>query len=124
MISLRSIIKFINKLILSIFMEPIQVTGIDELNDEDKELVNTLANEYYGKIQRGLKNITSITLHIKQHSKTGDRHKSDIRVKVIAPTRIFEAQESDWDLARTLHRVFKNIERQIEHRLKVSEQKG
>ena len=104
-------------------MEAIQVKGIDELNDEDKELVNTLANEYYGKIQRGLKNITSITLHIKEHSKTGGRHKSDIRVKVIAPTKIFESQESDWDLARTLHRVFKNIERQIEHRLKVSEQK-
>jgi len=104
-------------------METIQVTGIDELSEEEKGIVNTLANEYYGKIQRGLKNITSITLHIKQHSKTGKKHKSDIRVKVIAPTQIFEAQESDWDLARTLHRVFKNIERQIEHRLKVSDQK-
>ncbi len=104
-------------------MEPIQITGIDEISEEDKDLVNTLANEYYAKIQRSLKNITSITLHIKQHSKGGKRKKSDIRVKVIAPTRIFEAQESDWDLARTLHRVFKNIERQLEHRLKVSDQK-
>ena len=99
-------------------METIQIKGIDELNDEEKELVNTLANEYYGKIQRGLKNITSMSLHIKQHSKTGNRHKSDIRVKVIAPSNSFESQESDWDLARTLHRVFKNIERQIEHRIR------
>lgn len=99
-------------------METIQIIGIDELNDEDTGLVNTLANEYYGKIQRGLKSITSISLHIKQHSKTGNKHKSDIRVKVIAPTKIFESQESDWDLARTLHKVFRNIERQIEHRLK------
>ncbi len=105
-------------------METIQVTGIDELNDEEKELVNTLANEYYGKIQRGLKNITSITLHIKQHSKTGKKHKFDIRAKVIAPTRIFEAQESDWDLARTLHRVFKNVIKEIEHKLKVSDQRN
>ena len=99
-------------------MEPIQIKGIDELNDEEKNLVNTLANEYYGKIQRELKNATSISLHVKQHSKTGNRHKSDIRVKVIAPTKIFEAQESDWDMARTLHKVFNNIERQIEHRIR------
>jgi len=99
-------------------MEPIQIKGIDELNDEEKNLVNTLANEYYGKIQRELKNATSISLHVKQHSKTGNRHKSDIRIKVIAPTKIFEAQESDWDLARTLHKVFNNIERQIEHRIR------
>ena len=99
-------------------MEPIQIKGIDELNDEEKNLVNTLANEYYGKIQRELKIATSISLHVKQHSKTGNRHKSDIRVKVIAPTKIFEAQESDWDMARTLHKVFNNIERQIEHRIR------
>ncbi len=103
-------------------MEPIQVIGIDDISYEDKGLVNKLANEYYVKIQRGLKNITSVTLHIKQHSKTGKKHKSDIRVKVIAPTRIFEAQESDWDLARTLHRVFRNIERQLEHKLKTDDQ--
>jgi len=103
-------------------MEPIQITGIDEISEEDRDLVNKLANEYYVKIQRGLKNITSIKLHIKQHSKTGKKHKSDIRVKVIAPTRVFEAQESDWDLARTLHRVFKNVEREIEHKLHVDDQ--
>ncbi len=105
-------------------MEPIQITGIDEISEEDRDIVNTLVNEYYGKIKRSLKNIVSIKLHIKQHSKTGNKHKSDIRVKVIAPTRIFEAQESDWDLARTLHRVFKNVIKEIEHKLKVSDQRN
>ena len=99
-------------------MEPIQVTGIDELKEEERDIVNTLANDYYGKIQRVLQNELSIKVHVKQHSKTGKRHKSDIRVKVIAPTRIFESQESDWDLARTLHRAFKNIERQLEHKIR------
>ena len=97
-------------------MEPIQIIGVLGL-DSEKELVSKLANEYYGKIQRSLKNITSITLHIKQHSKGGKRKKSDIRVKVMAPTRIFESQESDWDLARAVHKVFKNIERQLEHKI-------
>lgn len=103
-------------------MEPIQIIGIDEIEDEfEKATINKLANEYYEKIQRALKNITSVTLHIKKHTK-GGKIKWDIRVRVIAPTRIFEAQESDWDLARTLHRVFKNIERELEHRLRVDDQ--
>jgi len=99
-------------------MEPIQITGIDELKEGERDIVNTLVNEYYGKIQRVLQNEISIKLHIKQHSKTGNKHKSDIRIKVTAPTKVFESQESDWDLARTLHRAFKNIERQLEHRIK------
>lgn len=98
-------------------MEPIQITGIDELDDNEKIIANKLVNEYYDKIQREIKNITSLTVHIKQHSKGGKIKKFDIRVKAIAPTRIFEAQESDWDFARTLHRVFKNIEREIVHQL-------
>jgi len=105
-------------------MEPIQVIGIDQLGlDSEKDMVNKLSNEYYVKIKRALKNITSITLHIKQHSKGGKRKKSDIRVKVVAPTRIFESQESDWDLARAIHRAFKNIERQLQHKLRTDDQR-
>ncbi len=105
-------------------MEPIQIIGIDTIEDEfEKATINKLANEYYEKIQRALRNITSVTLHIKKHTK-GGKAKWDMRVRVIAPTRIFEAQESDWDLARTLHRVFKNIERELQHRLKVDDQRN
>jgi len=97
----------------------IQIKGMDEIeSEEERELIKTLSNEYYPKIQRCLRNITSISLHVKQHSKGGKRKKSDIRVKVISPTRMFGAQESDWDLARTLHRVFKNVIREIEHYFK------
>ncbi len=99
-------------------MEEIQIIGIDEIGDDDKIIVNKLANDYYSKIKRALKNEVSVKLHVKQHSKTGKQHKSDIRVKVVAPTKVFESQESDWDLARTLHKVFKNVLRQLEHRIR------
>jgi len=104
-------------------MEQIQITGIDEISEQDKALVNKLSNEYYDKFKRALKNEISIKLHIKQHSKTGKKHKSDVRVQLSAPTRIFEAQESDWDLARTLHKVFNNLERELQHKLKVDDQR-
>lgn len=105
-------------------MEPIQVVGIEILDEQERGITNKLVNEYYQKIFRELKNITSVTVHLKAHTKGGKQRKFDIRVKAIAPTRIFEAQESDWDLARTLHRVFKNVERQIQHKLHSDEQKG
>jgi hypothetical protein len=97
-------------------MEPVQIIGIDKVEDDlEKGTINKLVNEYHGKIQRSLKNITSITLHVKAHTKGGKAKKWDIRVKAIAPTRVFEAQESDWDLARTLHKVFRNLIREIQH---------
>ena len=106
-------------------MEPIQIIGMDKIEDElEKATINKLANEYHEKIQRSLKNITSITLHIKIHTKGGKAKKWDLRVKAIAPTRIFEAQEADWDLNRSLHKVFKNLERQIQHRLHTDDQKS
>lgn len=105
-------------------MQPIQIIGIDEIEDEfEKATINKLANEYYGKIERGINNITSVTLHIKKHSKGGKTKKWDMRVRVNAPTKIFEAQESDWDLARSLHKVFNNIERELQHKLKVDDQR-
>ncbi len=105
-------------------MEPIQIIGMDSIEDDlEKGTINKIANDYYDKVQRMLKNITSITLHVKAHSKGGKAKKWDMRVKVIAPTRIFEAQESDWDLARSLHRVFNNVEKVIQHKLHVDDQK-
>ena len=106
------------------FMEPIQIIGMDKLeNDVERETVNKIVNIYYEKIQRSLKNITSVSLHVKAHSKGGKAKKWDLRVKVIAPTKVFEAQESDWELARSLHKVFKNVERQLQHKLHTDSQK-
>ncbi|MBS3098472.1 HPF/RaiA family ribosome-associated protein [Candidatus Woesearchaeota archaeon] len=105
-------------------MEPIQVIGIELLGETEKGIANKLVNEYYQKIFRELQNVTSITVHIKAHSKGGKKKKFDVRIKAIAPTRIFEAQESDWDLARTLHMVFRNMERELEHKLHTDSQRN
>lgn len=104
-------------------MEPVQIIGIEKLEDEEKGVFNKLVNEYHKKIERELKNVTSLTIHIKTHSKGGKAKKYDFRVKAVAPTRIFESQESDWDLARTLHEVFRNMIRQIQHRLRTDSQR-
>ncbi len=103
-------------------MEQIQYTGLDELNTAEKEILNTLSAEYYDKIQRELKNITSLQIHIKAHDKEGARTRWELHSKAVAPTQIFESSAEDWDFARTLHKIFKDLERQITHQLKSDNQ--
>ena len=104
-------------------MEKIQIIGIDELDEKEIEIVNKLANEYYDKIQREIKNITSLVIHIKKLSKSGSKPKYTLHTRAVAPTRMFETDKSsDWDLARTLHKGFKDLERQIQHRLHSDDQ--
>lgn len=104
-------------------MEPIQLIGIDGLSETQKAATTTLVNRYFQKIALEIKKINSMVVHVKVHTKGGSAKKYDIRVRILAPTKIFEAQESDWDLRRTLHKVLKNIEREILHRVKSDNQK-
>lgn len=105
-------------------MEPIQIIGVKELDEFELPLVNKLANEYYQKIQRELQNVTSVVIHIKSYEKEGKRKKYSIHVRVIAPTRIFESSKAqDWDLARTLHKAFRDIERELQHKLHTDDQR-
>ncbi|MFC1741315.1 hypothetical protein ACFL3V_02160 [Nanoarchaeota archaeon] len=96
-------------------MEAIQFIGLNELEQTDQDMVNTITTEYYGKIQRALKNITSLVIHIKPHAKEGHRHRYEVHVRAVAPTRIFESKTEDWDLAVSMHKVFKDLESEIGH---------
>ena len=121
-------------------MEAIQYIGVEQLSTDERIALDTLSAEYYDKIQRSLKNVTSLIIHIKEYKKAaapekkeerGDygkkpkRKKYDIHIKVVAPTRIFEEKHAaDWDFARTLHKAFKNLEREIQHKLHTDDQRN
>ena len=64
-------------------MEPIQIKGTNILTEDEKKLANKLLNEYYPKIQRQIKNIISLQVHIKEYEKNGKRKKYSINVKII-----------------------------------------
>jgi len=97
-------------------MEQIKIIGIKELDDSEVGTVNRLAGEYYGKIQRAIKNVTSVVMHVKTYNVTGKRKQYEIKVKVMAPTKSFDSKAVDWELAKALHLAFNKIERMIEHR--------
>ncbi|MBW2976503.1 hypothetical protein KY347_03590 [Candidatus Woesearchaeota archaeon] len=105
-------------------MEPIQIIGIKDLDDMETEAVNRLANRYYKKIQRQIKNITSMVVHIKSSNKEGKQRNYSIHVKVIAPTRIFVSTKAmDWNFEKTLHKSFKDVEKRIQHSMHTDKQK-
>ncbi len=103
-------------------MQPIQIKGIDILTEQEKRLANKLLNEYFPKIERKIKNIISLKVHIKEYEKEGERKKYSINIKIINSTDVFEANAYNWDFARTMHKVLKKIENEIENRLHSSEQ--
>ena len=121
-------------------MVPIQYIGVDQLTTDERIVLDKLSAEYYDKIERSLKNLTTIIVHIKEYKKEAapekkeergfygkklKRKKYDIHIKVVAPTRIFEEKHAaDWDFARTLHKAFKNIEREIQHKLHTDNQRN
>ena len=103
-------------------MEQIEIKGIDILTEQEKRLANKLLNEYFPKIERQIKNIISLKVHIKEYKKQGKRKKYSINIKIINSTDIFEANANDWDFARTMHKVLNKIKHEIEDRLHSSEQ--
>ena len=103
-------------------MEAIEVKGAEFLTEKEKALSNKILNEYYVRIQRQLKNMASLRLHVKEYQKEGKRRKYSMRVEAIAPTRKFEANSFDWDFARALHKVLNKLRNEIEHKLHSSDQ--
>ena len=99
--------------------EVIQYTGMKNLDDEQKRLLDKISTEHYEKIKQMLHNETSISVHLKTYHNTGSRRKYSIHVKAAAPTRAFvSTKAADWDFAKTLHMAFKDLEMAIKKGLK------
>ncbi|MBS3102996.1 hypothetical protein J4458_06165 [Candidatus Woesearchaeota archaeon] len=97
---------------------PIQVVGIKDLDEMELEAVYRIGDRYYGKLQRAVKNMASLVVHIKSYDKEGRQRKYSVHVKLVAPARIFVSTKvHDWNLEKALHKSFQDIERQSQHRL-------
>ena len=46
---------------------PIQVVGIKDLDEMELEAVYRIGDRYYGKLQRAVKNMASLVVHIKSY---------------------------------------------------------
>lgn len=107
-------------------MEDMEIlfNGIDALNEDERRIADKVSKHHYPKIQRGIKNITSLVVHIKtqRESKESSRQQQkmfSVHVHVNAPTKTIRSSKADdWDLARSLHKAFNDVRRQIGHAFK------
>ena len=95
----------------------ISYVGLEGLEDDDKEAIMELTEKYFPKIQRLVKNIMELIVHIKRHDKEGHRTKWDTHVRLEAPGHVFDSTKaSEWELNVSLHKAFQDVESQIQHR--------
>ena len=99
----------------------LQTKGFEILTEKTKEEFEKLWKEYSEKIERKLKNIESVRIHLKEYS-PGGKTKFSVHALVNYAGKSIEADSYDWDLRRTLHKLFNKIEQEIEHKFHVSDQ--
>ncbi len=102
-------------------MVTLQTKGFEILTPKTKEEFEKLWEEYSEKIERKLKNIESVRIHLKEYSH-GGKTKFSVHALVNYAGKSIEADSYDWDLRRTLHKLFNKIEQEIEHKFHVSDQ--
>ncbi|MBD3310779.1 CBS domain-containing protein [Candidatus Woesearchaeota archaeon] len=98
----------------------IQMVGLNELEEltpQMKAYVTKLCAFYAEKIAFLISGYNTIHVHFKKYKKAGTSHKYSINVKVECPTSVIAGNRaSDWDIARTVHKAFKDVEKRIIHR--------
>jgi ribosome-associated translation inhibitor RaiA len=105
-------------------MPQTQITGIDLLDEKEKQLAEKLISDYYLKIKQLVRNDLSFGVHIKEYNTEGQKKKYAITIKASFAGKNLESNADDWDFARTIHKAMKKLENEIEKRIHSSEQHG
>lgn len=102
-------------------MEQLRFIGLDKCDDFEKARINDLTQKHIKKLSRDIKDYILI-MKIKKHSaikKSIDKSvKYSIHIKIEFPNILINASYADWDLKRTVHRVFEKIQNEIKHKFK------
>ena len=111
--------------------EGIQYIGAKDITPAERNTLDKISSLNHHKIQRMLKNMTSLVVHIKIYEAAGKgkkeegkkRRKYAIHIRALAPTRIFTSTKAvDWDLAKALHKSFTDMENIIGKSMRPDEQ--
>ncbi len=101
----------------------LKIVGFDMIEEQDRKDFEKIFNDYMEKSQKRMKNISSFNIDLKEYKKESNRKKFSIHLRIAIDTKNkFEAEAADFDLKRTLHKLFKKIDEQLEHRFHTSDQ--
>ncbi len=96
--------------------ENIQILGLENFDEKEKEKMFNLTESYYEKISRNVPG--NLVLHAKKHEKDGNRHMYSFHAKIQLSNNIINVDGTDWVLSTALHKVLKKVENNIAHKFK------
>lgn len=102
----------------------IKITCGNDLGEGDKDLIHKISDEFYPKIERVLKDISSFDVHVKCSKKDGNVKRYIINAKIIAPKNIFDIETEGYNLAKAVREVFVKILSSIESKCHTSTYHG
>jgi hypothetical protein len=98
-------------------MDEIVYRGLNKLEAIEVATIQRIAAKEFGKLKRGLGD-ASLVLDVKKINKAGKRATYEARARVDMPSIRLQAEHSDWELQRALHRMFENLKVEVEHKFK------
>ena len=110
-------------------MDGLEIKGEEQLNETEKFELDKLMNSYLEKIKRATRSQYVLKLAIKKYMK-GREDKKDAKARyslaaeMKGESQFFEASSEEWDFNKAVHRLFKKLLTEIEHKYHASEQRG
>jgi SHS2 domain-containing protein len=103
-------------------MEPIQYSGIGDLNEEERDILGDISSKSFEKIDNLLQEPqTSISVHIKTYKEKEETEKKkySITVKAMSPKHMFRSGTSNWILANALNDAFDKVINEIKNQFRM-----
>jgi len=93
----------------------IAFSGIEDLKQDEKEVLHRICGDYYPKVKRLHRDMTSVKVELKVLKKAGERRKYGVYAKSMSPARTFRSEVFDWELSPALHKAFQKIQKEMKH---------
>lgn len=100
----------------------VQYIDLKILEKEESAVIIPLVDSYIQKLERITPNATLI-LHVHKQKTAGKKSKYSFKVRLDNPNVILETSAFDWDIARTAHKVLKQVEKILKKKYKKDAQK-
>jgi len=94
----------------------IQYKDTSILNKEELTTLKTISRDYNKKFENH-HNILDLMVDIKIHQKGGTRKR--YQIIILSQDRNFSTNVEDWDLSKTLHKAFKKIISESNHKERI-----
>jgi ribosome-associated translation inhibitor RaiA len=78
----------------------------------EEQHMQELINRRMQRLLVLVEDVADVSIHVKQASKLGARHRYEVHVTVMSDHGLYRAERSEWELRAALHAAFDSLELQ------------